>query len=128
VPREQASSATLRGPDDDAIPGRTTRIGRSGERPSLVEERLQELGCTRKIALCVPHFSVLPEVIATTDILLTVPSRIANMFASQHAVAAFDLPFAVPDLEVMLRWHGHSGDIVAQRWLFQTLRECLAGL
>ena len=37
---------------------------------SLVAERLQELGCTRKIALRVPHFSVLPEVNATTDLLL----------------------------------------------------------
>lgn len=53
---------------------------------SLVEERLQELGCTRKIALCVPHFSVLAEVIATTDLLLSAPSRIAHRFAAGHAI------------------------------------------
>lgn len=95
---------------------------------SLVEERLQELGCTRKIALRVPHFSALPEVIATTDLLLAVPSRAASKFAAQHAVRAFDLPFAVRKLDIMLRWKEHSGDIAAQRWLCQTLRECIAGL
>src|ERR1700736_1128164 len=41
---------------------------------------------TRKIALCVPHFSVLAEVIATTDLLLSAPSRIAHRFAAGHAI------------------------------------------
>jgi DNA-binding transcriptional LysR family regulator len=95
---------------------------------SVVEERLQELGCTRKIALRVPHLSVLPEVIATTDLLVAIPSRIARMFAARYAVQTFDLPFAVRKFEVMLRWQEHSGDIVAQRWLLQTLRECIVGL
>ena len=95
---------------------------------SLVEERLQELGYTRRIALCVPHFSVLAEVIASTDLLLSAPSRIAHRFAAGHAIRVFDLPFAVRKLEIMLRWQEHSGDIVAQRWLCQILRECIAGL
>jgi DNA-binding transcriptional LysR family regulator len=89
---------------------------------SLVEERLQELGYT------LPHFSVLAEVIATTDLLLSAPSRIAHRFAARHAIRVFDLPFTVRKLEIMLRWQEHSGDIVAQRWLCQILRECIAGL
>jgi DNA-binding transcriptional LysR family regulator len=93
---------------------------------SVVEERLQELGCTRKIALRVPHFSVLPEVIATTDLLLVLPSGAARRFAAQHPVRAFDLPFKVRKLETMLRWHEHSGDIAALRWLCRTVRECAA--
>ena len=75
-----------------------------------------------------PHFTVLPEVVATTDLLLSVPSRMARRFAAQHTIRAFDLPFTVRKLDIMLQWHEHSGDIVAQRWLCQTLRECLAGL
>jgi DNA-binding transcriptional LysR family regulator len=95
---------------------------------SLVEERLQELGCTRKVALRVQHFSVLPEVVATTDLLLALPSRAARRFAAQHALRTFDLPFDVRKLDIMLRWQKHSGDIAAQRWLCQTLRECITGL
>jgi DNA-binding transcriptional LysR family regulator len=95
---------------------------------SVVAERLQELGCTRKIALRVPHFSVLPEVNATTDLLIAIPSGIARTFATQHSVQAFDLPFTVRKIEVMLRWQEHSGDIVAQRWLCQTVRECAVDL
>jgi DNA-binding transcriptional LysR family regulator len=76
----------------------------------------------------VPHFSVLAEVIATTDLLLSAPSRIAHRFAAGHAIRVFELPFTVRKLEIMLRWQEHSGDIVAQRWLCQILRECIAGL
>jgi DNA-binding transcriptional LysR family regulator len=93
---------------------------------SVVEERLQELDCSRKIALRVPHFSVLPEIIVSTDLLVVVPSGAARRFAAQHSVRAFDLPFTVRKLETMLRWHEHCGDIAALRWLCQTVRECAA--
>jgi DNA-binding transcriptional LysR family regulator len=76
----------------------------------------------------VPHFSVLAEVVATTDLILSAPSRIASRFAAGHAIRVFDLPFNVRKLEIMLRWQEHSGDIVVQRWLCQVLRESIAGL
>jgi DNA-binding transcriptional LysR family regulator len=94
---------------------------------SLVEERLQELGCTRKIALRASHFNVLPEVVASTDLLLALPSHIARKFVAQHAVRVFDLPFAVRKLEIMLRWQEHRSDIAAQRWFRQIVRECMVG-
>lgn len=95
---------------------------------NLVEERLAELGCTRKIALRLPHFSVLPELVAKTDLLLTIPSRVAALFATQHEVKALDLPFKVRALDVMLRWPKHSETIPAQRWLISMLKECLGQL
>lgn len=95
---------------------------------NLVEERLRELECGRKIALRLPHFSVLPEVVATTDLLLTIPSGLAALFVSQHAVRALELPFAVRTLDVMLRWPRHSERIPAQRWLVSMLMDCLGHL
>lgn len=95
---------------------------------NLVEERLRELGCVRKIALRLPHPSVLPEVVATTDLLLTIPSRMAALLASQHQVRAVALPFEVRALDVMLRWPKHSELIPAQRWLIETLQASLAHL
>lgn len=92
---------------------------------NLVEERLSELGCTRKIALRLSHFSALPEVVATTDLLLTIPSKAAALFAMQHAVRAVALPFKVRELDVMLRWPKHSDSLPAQRWLVATLRASL---
>jgi hypothetical protein len=74
----------------------------------------------RRIALRVPHFSVLPEGIATTDLLLEVPASTARRFAAQHSIQDFDLPLTVRKIEVMRRRQEHSGDIC------QTVRECAA--
>lgn len=95
---------------------------------NLVEERLRELECGRKIALRLPHYSVLPDVVATTDLLLTIPSGLAALFAAQHAVRAVALPFDVRPLDVMLRWPRHSELVPAQRWLVSMLRDCLGHL
>lgn len=95
---------------------------------NLVEERLRELGFERKIALRLPHLSVLPEVVATTNLLLTLPSGMAALLATQHKVRAVGLPFVVRELDVMLRWPKHSQLIPAQRWLVSMLRDCLGRL
>jgi DNA-binding transcriptional LysR family regulator len=94
----------------------------------LVEDSLRELGCERKVSLRVPHFSALPQIIAASDLLVTLPSRMAHLFASQGLTRVLDLPFNVPDAELTLHWYEHSGDITAQRWFCRTLRECLTGL
>lgn len=92
---------------------------------NLVEERLRELGCGRKIALRLPHLSVLPAVVATTDLLLTLPAGMAAVLATQYAVRAVALPFSVRELDVMLRWPKHSEVSPAQRWLVSLLKDCL---
>lgn len=94
----------------------------------LVEDRLRELGCERKVSLRVPHFSALSQIIAASDLLVTLPSRMAQLFASQDRTRVLDLPFDVAGVELTLYWYEQGGDITAQRWLCQTLRECLAGL
>lgn len=95
---------------------------------NLVEERLRELGYGRKIALQLPHLSVLPEVVATTDLLLTLPRGMAALLATQHKVRAVPLPFDVRALDVMLRWPKQSEVSPAQRWLISVLRDCLGQL
>lgn len=92
---------------------------------NLVEERLLELGYSRNIALRLPHLSVLPQVVATTDLLLTLPSGMAALLATQHKVRVVTLPFNVRELDVMLRWPKHSELSPAQSWLVLMLKHCL---
>jgi DNA-binding transcriptional LysR family regulator len=94
----------------------------------LVESRLRELGHDRKIGLRVPHFSALPQIIAASDLLVTLPSRMAHLFASQAHTRAVSLPFSVPKVQLALYWYEHGGDITALRWFSGTLKDCLADL
>jgi DNA-binding transcriptional LysR family regulator len=94
----------------------------------VVEDRLREAGLERRIRLRVPHFSVLPEVLASSDLVVTLPERVARMFASRSATRIVELPFPVPAIEVSLQWNDHDSDILAQRWFCGLLKDTLKDL
>jgi DNA-binding transcriptional LysR family regulator len=94
----------------------------------LVEDKLREQGRDRRIGLRVPHFSVLPDIVAASDMLVTLPSRLGHYFAAQGRLRVFELPFRVPEIEVTLHWHAGGGDLAARSWLCALLRETLSEL
>lgn len=94
----------------------------------LVEDRLRESGMERRISLRVPHFSVLPEVISGSDLIATLPLRVATLFATRSGTRVVELPLPLPSIEVSLQWCDHDSDILAQRWFCNLLKTALAGL
>ena len=46
----------------------------------VIEEALERAGLARKIALRVPHFTVVPMVLERTDLILTLPARVARVY------------------------------------------------
>lgn len=94
----------------------------------FVEDRLREAGIERAVSLRVPHFSVLPEIISTSDLLVTLPERVASVYAERNGLKTMTLPFNVPEFEVSLHWHEHSGDSSAQLWFCEFLKETISCL
>jgi DNA-binding transcriptional LysR family regulator len=94
----------------------------------FVEDRLREASVERTVSLRVPHFSVLPEIISSSDLLVTLPERVARVYAQKNSLKTVDLPFTVPEFEVSLHWHEHSGDSSAQLWFCQFLKETISCL
>lgn len=94
----------------------------------FVEDRLREAGIQRAVSLRVPHFSVLPQIISTSDLLVTLPERVAMVYAEKNGLKSVELPFTVPEFEVSLHWHEHSGDSSAQLWFCAFLRETISCL
>ena len=60
-------------------------ISRTGTRVGLIDEWLAERGMARRIALIVPHFLSAPFIVAKTDMILSLPERIANEFVEPGA-------------------------------------------
>lgn len=58
------------------------------------------MGRHRDIAVRVPHFAVLPELVARTRHLAVVPSRVAELFTRSSPVRTFALPVDIPRVEV----------------------------
>jgi DNA-binding transcriptional LysR family regulator len=92
----------------------------------LVQQTLAEHGIERKLALRVPHFSVLPQLIAGSELLTTVPSRIAQLFVSQASLRILQLPVTVKPFEVRVHWHPRQEGSAAGRWLVRQIAAATA--
>ena len=76
---------------------------RGGHR--VIEEALDRAGLSRRIALRVPHFTVVPMVLERTDLILTLPARVARVFERQGKLKSLPPPVPIPPGGVAVHWH-----------------------
>ena len=97
---------------------------RGGHR--VIEEALERAGLARRIALRVPHFTVVPMVLERTDLLLTLPGRVARVFERRGAFKSLPPPLAIPPAEVAVHWHERFEADPGNRWLRERVIELFA--
>ncbi len=96
----------------------TTRRDAIGE----VDHVLTAHDLQRRIALTVPHMLVLPSIIASTDLVAAIPSRMACYFSKLNDIEVFKLPIEIPKWTVSMLWSKLSDKDDASCWLRQTLQ------
>lgn len=101
---------------------------RGGSFFGVVDEELARQGLRREVVLSVPQFMLLPQVIAATDLIATMPRRLAR-----HAVSGADLQLLKPPLplagyEVHQVWHPRTEADPVQRWLRGVVTDIAADL
>ena len=85
---------------------------------AFARERLR-----RRIGLTIPHFMALPVVIAQTDLLVTVPRRLAQAFAGFPNIRLAESPIRIPSFEIKQHWHKRYHHDPANKWLRRTLAD-----
>lgn len=98
---------------------------RGGHR--VIEEALERAGLSRKIALRVPHFTVVPMVLERSDLMLILPERIARVFARGGKLVSLRLPVTIQPADVAVHWHERFDRDPGNRWLRAQLVELFAG-
>lgn len=96
-------------------------ISRTGSPTGIIDEKLAELGRERLIKLIVPHFLSAPLIVAETDMILSLPSRIAEQFKKFAPLEIFPVPLELPSYELAMIWHPLSDKDPAHRWLRDTI-------
>jgi DNA-binding transcriptional LysR family regulator len=100
-------------------------ISRTGSRIGVIDEWLAEKGLERRIALIVPHFLSAPFIVAKTDMLLSLPERIAEKFVGLAPVKILPVRMDFPDYRLVMIWHPLREKDPAHRWLReQTMAVC----
>lgn len=83
----------------------------------LVERELERLGVQRRAVLRLPNFLGIGALVASTDLMITVPQRVADTLLRIADVKAFVPPFALPSFAIKQHWHERYHQDPANRWL-----------
>jgi DNA-binding transcriptional LysR family regulator len=81
-----------------------------------------EGGHARKVALQLAHSSGIDRIIASSDLIACVPSRVASTVAAD-GVRALPLPFEVTSLDISQFWHERSHRDEGHQWLRSLIYE-----
>lgn len=98
----------------------------SGVGESAVDVALSTLGLTRHVALRVPHFLAGAMLVADSDMILTLPSRLARRLAERLPLVLLDLPLQVAPLSPAMIWHERFHGDPAHIWVRQQLVDVVA--
>lgn len=72
-------------------------------------------GRSRRVAMSVPGFLIVPEIVARSEMIALVPERMARDAAAR--VQIFEPPLPVPGFRIAMVWHHRTADDPAQQWL-----------
>jgi DNA-binding transcriptional LysR family regulator len=89
----------------------------------IVERALRAQGIERRVALQVPDFLAAVMLVARTDLLCTVPAKLAQAAAGTLPVQSAAVPVELPGFSIHQYWHPRAHGDAAVRWL----RERIAG-
>ncbi len=94
-------------------------ISPRGKEGSFADDALAALGLSRRVAVTVPHFLVAPHLVASSDLLLTLAARVAEVLAGPLGLVVLQLPaeLRMPGFSMAAIWHERTQSDPAQRWV-----------
>lgn len=88
-----------------------------------IDQALAGIGHARRVAVTLPHWSIAPELIAGTDLVLTVAERSVAPLRHDRQLRRFAAPFPIPPFSFQAVWHARRDVDPAHRWLREQLVE-----
>ncbi|MFT3770895.1 MAG: LysR family transcriptional regulator [Minicystis sp.] len=98
-------------------------ISPRGRRGGIVDTALTRLGKKRRVALYIPHFLAAPIVISQSDLILTLPERIARSFAAMLPLTIVPPPLDLDGFSVTAFWHERQAHDPAHVWFRGLVQE-----
>jgi DNA-binding transcriptional LysR family regulator len=98
-------------------------VSTQGASPGVVDEVLARQGLRRRVVLWAPHFLIIPIVVAQTNLIATLPERVARFFAQFLPLRILAVPIRLSPYPVLQLWHERTHHDPAQQWLRGLLAE-----
>lgn len=82
-----------------------------------INAALADIGVDLEHAFRVPHFASVPYILSTTELVATVPQRLAERAAAPFGLRYADSPLGLPPLQTNMFWHRRYHQDEGGRWL-----------
>lgn len=86
-----------------------------------VDTMLDRAGVRRNVRLVVPHFVAVGHILHSTNLIATVPERLAMRCAEPFDLVSVPHPASLPEIAIKLFWHARYHRDPANRWLRQLI-------
>jgi DNA-binding transcriptional LysR family regulator len=87
----------------------------------MIDLALSKRGLQRRIAVTVPHFLSMPVIVQSSDLICTLPRRMAHLYADHFHLKTHAVPLRIPRFPIYLIWHESAENDAGHRWF----RNCL---
>lgn len=94
----------------------------------VIDEMLQEQGLVRNITARCPHFGVIPQMVASSLLVLTTGRQFCERFTGRLPVRVLECPVEFPQLLYYQLWHERTHTSASARWLRERVKAVAAGL
>ncbi|RZS57799.1 LysR family transcriptional regulator [Sphaerotilus mobilis] len=82
-----------------------------------VDELIKRAGVDRRVSLTVPHFVSVGHILQGSDLVATVPERLAKHLVEPFGLRYVTHPVKLPEIAINLFWHAKSHRSAASQWL-----------
>ena len=90
---------------------------------TLPDRRLAQSGLRRRVVFTVPYFTVAVQAVAGTNLIVTVPKRMAILEGRNTALRFLKTPKPVSRFTYHMWWHQRMNSDTAHIWLRNTVKE-----
>ena len=87
----------------------------------LIEFKDKDVHLVGRAAVCMPHYAAVAPLLQATDMVATLPRRLALWLTNQTQVVLLDLPYSPMAVDVEMVWHRRAESDQGLQWLIQQL-------
>jgi DNA-binding transcriptional LysR family regulator len=98
-------------------------VGIWGELQTLPDKRLAGIGAKRRCPIWVPYFTAAVRCVPDTQLLATVPSRVARFESNNLSLRILKPPEVLGRFNYLMAWHPRMNTDAAHIWLRRAIRE-----
>ncbi len=95
---------------------------------AMIDSHLERLGMMRNCVVRCPHFGLLPEMVAKSNLVVTAGRRYFERFTGHLPLTVLPCPVNFPRMAYYQVWHQRTHESTAGRWLRERIHEAAAPL